>query len=55
MFGNKMKIFLITLCFMLSVSAVNAASDAENITAVDDTETGDVDVDPPSGIKIRIL
>ena len=51
MFGNKMKIFLITLCFMLSVSAVNAASDAENITAVDDTETGDVDVDPPSGIN----
>ena len=46
-----MKIFLITLCFMLSVSAVNAASDAENITAVDDTETGDVDVDPPSGIN----
>ena len=51
MFGNKMKIFLITLCFMLSVSAVNAASDAGNITAVDDTETGDVDVDPPSGIN----
>ena len=51
MFGNKMKIFLITLCFMLSVSAVNAASDAENITAVDDTETGYVDVDPPSGIN----
>ena len=51
MFGNKMKIFLITLCFMLSVSAVNAASDAENITAVDDTETGDVDIDPPSGIN----
>ena len=46
-----MKIFLITLCFMLSVSAVNAASDAGNITAVDDTETGDVDVDPPSGIN----
>lgn len=46
-----MKIFLITLCFMLSVSAVNAASDAENITAVDDTETGDVDIDPPSGIN----
>ena len=51
MFGNKMKIFIITLCFMLSVSAVNAASDAENITAVDDTETGDVDIDPPSGIN----
>ena len=51
MFGNKMKIFLITFCFMLSVSAVNAASDAENITAVDDTETGDVDIDPPSGIN----
>ena len=51
MFGNKMNIFLLTLCFMLSVSAVNAASDAENITAVDDTETGDVDVDPPSGIN----
>ena len=52
MFGNKMKIFLITLCFMLSISAVSAASDAGNVTSVsDDTKTGDEDVDPPSGIS----
>ena len=51
MFGNKMKIFLITLCFMLSVSAVGAASDVGNMVSFDDdVETGDLDVDPPSGI-----
>ena len=51
MFGNKMKIFLITLCFMLSVSAVGAASDVGNgVSFDDDAETGDLDVDPPSGI-----
>lgn len=51
MFGNKMKIFLITLCFMLSVSAVGAASDVGNVVSFDDdVETGDLDVDPPSGI-----
>ena len=51
MFGNKMKIFLITLCFMLSVSAVGAASDVGNVVSFDDdAETGDLDVDPPSGI-----
>ena len=51
MFGNKMKIFLITLCFMLSVSAVCAASDVGNVVSFDDdVETGDLDVDPPSGI-----
>ena len=51
MFGNKMKIFLITLCFMLSVSAVGAASDVGNVMSFDDdVETGDLDVDPPSGI-----
>ena len=51
MFGNKMKIFLITLCFMLSVSAVGAASDVGNgVSFDDDVETGDLDVDPPSGI-----
>ena len=49
--GNKMKIFLITLCFMLSVSAVGAASDVGNVVSFDDdAETGDLDVDPPSGI-----
>ena len=36
MFGNKMKIFLITLCFMLSVSAVGAASDVGNVVSFDD-------------------
>ena len=51
MFGNKMKIFLITLCFMLSVSAVGAASDVGNVVSFDDdVETGDLDVDPPSRI-----
>lgn len=51
MFGNKMKIFLITLCFMLSVSAVGAASDVGNVVSFDDdVETGDLDIDPPSGI-----
>ena len=51
MFGNKMKIFLITLCFMLSVSAVGAASYVGNVVSFDDdVETGDLDVDPPSGI-----
>ena len=51
MFGNKMKIFLITLCFMLSVSAVGAASDVGNVVSFDDdVEIGDLDVDPPSGI-----
>ncbi len=46
-----MKIFLITLCFMLSVSAVGAASDVGNVVSFDDdVETGDLDVDPPSGI-----
>ena len=51
MFGNKMKIFLITLCFMLSVSAVGAASDVGNVVSFDDdVETGDLDVDPSSGI-----
>ena len=42
-----MKIFLITLCFMLSVSAVGAASDVGNVVSFDDdVETGDLDVDP---------
>ena len=51
MFGNKMKIFLITLCFMLSVSAVGVTSDVGNVVSFDDdVETGDLDVDPPSGI-----
>ena len=54
MFGKKMKIFLVTLCFMLSISAVNAASDVNNVTTVgDDCETGDLDVDPPSGINLE--
>lgn len=56
MFGNKMKIFLITLCFMLSVSAVGAASDVGNVVSFDDdVETGDLDVDPPSGIDDIIM
>lgn len=53
MFGNKMKIFLITLCFMLSVSAVGAASDVGNVVSFDDdVETGDLDVDPHRGLMI---
>lgn len=36
---------------MLSVSAVGAASDVGNVVSFDDdVETGDLDVDPPSGI-----
>ena len=36
---------------MLSVSAVGAASDVGNVVSFDDdAETGDLDVDPPSGI-----
>lgn len=36
---------------MLSVSAVGAASDVGNVVSFDDNvETGDLDVDPPSGI-----
>ena len=49
MFSNKIKIFLVTLCFMLSIAAASAAPDTNATSVQDDSETGDVEVDPPSG------
>ena len=49
MFDKKIKIFLVTLCFMLSIAVVGAAPDTNATSVQDDSETGDVEVDPPSG------
>lgn len=47
MFNNKVKLFLVTLIFMLSISAVAAV---ENTTTSDDMLIGEVDEEPPSGV-----